>query len=154
MGAAWQENQGGAGLQMCQFSSQKGGLLCRAAAMSLYICQHADASRRRKADRDKPLNLSQVRAVIHCVECRRPRCIFSARRPSSSDRAALEAFVANATYTCGDALSMDTFIVRKNLSCTDPQSRPFTCCAAGLVVASVCGALCPLTPSESPHRTC
>ena len=119
----------GGGLQMCQFSSQRGGLLCRAAAMSLYICQHADASRRRKADRDKPLNLSQVRAVIHCVECRRPRCIFSARRPSSSDRAALEAFVANATYTCGDALSMDTFIVRKNLSCTDPvEAFYFLCC--------------------------
>ena len=153
MGAAWQENQGGAGLQMCQFSSQRGGLLCRAAAMSLYICQHADASRRRKADRDKPLNLSQVRAVIHCVECRRPRCIFSARRPSSSDRAALEAFVANATYTCGDALSMDTFIVRKSLSCTDPvEAFYFLCCRSrgGMEFESIC-VWCALTPSESPH---
>ena len=116
-------------------------------------CQHTDASRRRKADRDKPLNLSQVRAVIRCVECRRPRCIFSARRPSSSARAALEAFIANATYTCGDALSMDTFVVRENLSCTDPvEAFYFLCCRSrgGLEFESIC-VWCAKTPSESPH---
>ena len=113
-------------------------------------CQHAAAS---LADRDKPLNLSQVRAVIPCGECRRPRCIFSARRPSSSDRAALEAFVANATYTCGDALSMGSFAVRENLDCTDPvEAFYFLCCRSrgGMEFEQIC-MWCAKTPSESPH---
>ena len=115
-------------------------------------CDRADALRRRKADRDKPLNLSQVRDVIRCDECRRPRCIFSARRPSSSDQAVLAAFVAK-TYTCGDALSMDNFVVRENISCTDPvEAFYFLCCRSrgGLEFESIC-MWCAKTPCESPH---
>jgi len=110
------------------------------------------AKRRRLADHGKPLLASNVRGIIHCMECRRPRCIFSINKPLASD--ALAAFMATAAnYTCGTALSVDGFVVRENLDCTAPVETVYYLCSrvrGGMQFEHVC-VWCAKDPVQSPH---
>ena len=67
---------------------------------------------------------SKVRGTLHCQECFKPRCVYSARKLGRDERVLIERVDEEKTYSCGSALFhsilVDTVVVRQNIGCTNP----------------------------------
>lgn len=81
-----------------------------------------DCSKKDTANR-KLLCANKVRDVILCVECEKPRCVYSNTKLQRAELSALKILKEKETYTCGAALfpqtELDsTIIVRLSLTCS------------------------------------
>ena len=65
----------------------------------------------------------KVQEVLHCQECFKPRCVYSARNLSQIESMLLDVVVEDKTYTRGAAVIppnsplADTVVVRQNIRC-------------------------------------
>ena len=72
-----------------------------------------------------------ARATIPCVECRKPRIIYSMVRPSQRQKVALAILFSEYDYTCGAPLTPPDnplhgkLVCRAGLSCSSPVETPY-----------------------------
>ena len=128
-----------------------------------------DLAERKNKGRGRPstTHASKVRAAVCCVECGRPRLIYSMKKPLQKVLTALDAYKEDIDYQCGDCLFdaeevaegnaalkvlAEEFHVKQTLTCRDavePSYFNFTNVAGRVDLEWVCS-LCGAGPDESP----
>ncbi len=88
----------------------------------------------------KLLVAAKVRATIVCIECKKPRCVYSAGTLTIEEKKFLKQVIANQNqaYSCGCELFPpgspfhSTIVCRQALSCSDPMEAQYysTLCAS------------------------
>ena len=79
----------------------------------------------------KLLIASKVRAVIVCVECLKPRCVYTAGALTPDEKKCLKPLINGRMYSCGcelfppDHPLHSTVIVRQAANCSDPMEAHY-----------------------------
>ncbi|XP_046341796.2 uncharacterized protein LOC124122725 [Haliotis rufescens] len=88
------------------------------------------SSIREKQNR-KILTANKVRESVTCVECRKPRCVYSDTRLSCKDKTALIRMREGRSYTCGSPLFppaspyFETLVVKESLRCSSTMETTY-----------------------------
>ena len=76
-------------------------------------------------------NSSKVRTTVHCQECFKPRCVYSAKKLAWNESVLLKSITEEKMYTCGSAIFtpgsqlVDTVVVRQNIGCINPVEAQY-----------------------------
>ena len=92
----------------------------------------------------------QVRLVMKCFRCNKPRCLYAARQLSSRERTLLEQLTEDTVFSCGSAVlppihPLQGILYTKALNCDDPVEPAYY--ASNLSLPTVC-VHCGATESE------
>ena len=107
---------------------------------------------------------AQVRSVIFCVDCQRPRLLYSMTKPSADLLKSMDTYAEDISFACGDPLFEDeledemllklkeTFFVKEARSCTDWVERDFfnTGAVKGRTEFEFICSICGTPPEDSP----
>ena len=64
----------------------------------------------------------KCRKIPKCTDlsCKKPRCVFSQRKPSAEKIASLQQKMEQSKFTCGDQVDvLDVFVAKESLQCAD-----------------------------------
>ena len=91
-------------------------------------------------------SVQNARSTVTCIECRKPRVIYSKQRLSEREQVVLAISLSDLDYTCGAALLPPDMtlsqraMTRGNLSCAVPVEVPFYGSGFGSDVCAYCAA--------------
>ena len=88
----------------------------------------------------------EVRALIKCALCRKPRCIYPNTKLTGNVKANVEFIISDGEYACGGSFTDDesylrhAVVVRRQLTCTSPLETMYFSAKIGFpVVCCQCG---------------
>ena len=94
-------------------------------------CSEESESKTALLTTDFPLYTGcKVRSIVHCYRCQKPRCIYSPRQLSKTERGALEELKNNTVFACNTSLIPPIHVLQgkiflKNLACSDDVEREY-----------------------------
>lgn len=72
------------------------------------------------------LKAGKVRDIITCVDCQKPRCVYSEKSLTLYQEYRLRGIKDDIWYVCGDSLGEDLpFITKHAISCSSPIETPY-----------------------------